>query len=108
TALMVVASGVPANGSVSEIHLTIDDGSPITIPLTDEQRSSLAHGGVVQLFHGFVEPREQVLEVGLGGDAWPANDDGFLTLEPARDRLTLLRIDLSAVQKDAGAPTIRA
>jgi hypothetical protein len=32
TALMVVASGWPANGAVTETQLTIDDGSKLTIP----------------------------------------------------------------------------
>jgi hypothetical protein len=63
---------------------------------------------VVQIFHGFVEPREQVVEVAITGERWPAGDTGFVTLDPARDRLTLLRLDLSSVQPERGAASIQA
>jgi hypothetical protein len=63
---------------------------------------------VVQIFHGFVEPREQVVEVAITGNRWPAGDAGYVTLDPARDRLTLLRLDLSTLRSDQGVPSIQA
>lgn len=108
TALMVVVSGWSAEAPVTQVRLTLEGGDTLTVPLTPDQRGSLQKGGVVQIFHGFVEPREQVVEVAITGDRWPAGDTGYVTLEPARDRLTLLRLDLSTLRPDQGAPSIQA
>src|SRR5262249_37669777 len=90
TALIVVLSGYPVNAPLTEVSVTLDDGSAITVPLALEQRDALQRGGIVQIVHEFVEPREQVIEVGLRGDRWPAGDAGYVTLAPVRDRITLL------------------
>ena len=108
TALMVVVSGWSAESPVSQVRIGLEGGDTLTVPLTPEQRLSLQKGGVVQIFHGFVEPREQVVEVAITGDRWPAGDTGYVTLDPARDRLTLLRLDLSTLRSDQGAPSIQA
>lgn len=108
TALMVVVSGWMPSAEVTSLTIEFDDGQSLTVPIGSEQRAALAAGGVVQAFHGFVEPRTQVLEVGVQGAAWPAGDRGFVTLAPARDRLTLLRLDLSHSDPALGAPSIHA
>ncbi len=108
TALVVVASGWPANAAFDRLSVRLEDGSSFDIELGVEQRESLAKGGVVQVFHEFVEPREQFLEVALGAGPSPAGDSGYVTLEPARDRITMLRLDLSGVSPEQGAPSIRA
>jgi hypothetical protein len=108
TALMVVVSGWSAQAPVTGVRITLEDGDTLTVPLTPEHRAALQKGGVVQIFHGFVEPREQVVEVAITGDRWPAGDTGYVTLDPARDRLTLLRLDLSSVRPDLGAAGIEA
>jgi len=108
TALMVVVSGWSAAAPVSQVRVVLEGGDTLTVPLTPEQCASLQKGGVVQIFHGFVEPREQVVEVAITGDRWPAGDTGYVTLDPARDRLTLLRLDLSTLRSDQGAPSIQA
>ena len=108
TALIVVLSGYPSDAPLNEISVTLDDGSSLTVPITAEQRDALRRGGIVQIVHEFIEPREQVLEVGLRGDRWPAGDSGFVTLEPVRDRITLLKLDLSGVRADQGATSIQA
>jgi len=108
TALMVVLSGYPGDAPVSEIAITLEDGARLTVPLSLDERESLKHGGVVQVFHGFVEPRKQVIEVGLTGERWPGGDSCFVTLDPARDRLSLLRLDLSPVEPGQGAASIKA
>ena len=108
TALMVVVSGWSAEAPVTQVRIGLEGGDTLTVPLTPEQRLSLQKGGVVQIFHGFVEPREQVVEVAITGDRWPTGDAGFVTLDPARDRLTLLRLDLSTLRSDQGAPSIQA
>ena len=108
TALVVVLSGYPAMAPVSQLAITLEDGDTLTVSLTEEHRAALRMGGVVEVFHGFVEPREQVVEIAIRGDRWPAGDRGFVTLDPERDRLTLLRLDLSKVQPDRGAASIQA
>jgi hypothetical protein len=108
TALLVVVSGYPSDVAVNEIAVTLEDGATLRAPLTPEQQESLRHGGIVEVFHGFVEPREQVVEVSVSGAPWPSGDSGFVTLEPARDRITLLKLDLSAVHPDQGGPGIHA
>jgi hypothetical protein len=108
TALVVVLSGYPEAAAVDRVSITLEDGDTLTVPLSDEHRASLRKGGVVEIFHGFVEPREQVVEVAIRGERWPAGDTGFVTLDPARDRLTLLRLDLSSVRPERGAASIQA
>ena len=108
TALIVVLSGFPAAGSVSRVTVVLEDGDTLSVPLTPEHRASLQRGGIVEVFHGFIEPREQVVEVAIAGDQGPAGPRGFLTLDPARDRLTFLRLDLTPVRPDQGAAGIEA
>jgi hypothetical protein len=107
TAMAVVLSGLPANVGLTQVVLTLDDGSALQTRLTPDQRDALRHGGALEIFHGYVEPREQVVQVTLAGDG-PPGDTGFITLDPARDRLTLLRLDLSALHGGAAAPDIHA
>lgn len=108
TALVVVVRGYPAEAPVRSVTVTLEDGDTLTVPLTPGHLASLRRGGIVQVFHGFVEPREQVVEVSLAGERWPAGDTGFVTLAPARDRITLLRLDLSTVDAERGATGIEA
>ena len=108
TALMVVVSGWSADAPLTGVRLTLEGGDTLSVPFTPEQCLSLQKGGVVQIFHGFVEPREQVVEVAITGDRWPAGDAGYVTLDPARDGLTLLRLDLSTLRSDQGVPSIQA
>jgi hypothetical protein len=108
TALAVVLSGCPRGAELSAVSITLDDGHTLAVPLSAGQRESLQRGAMLQVFHGLVEPRAQVVEVTLAGDRWPQGDSGFVALEPPRDRLTLLRLNLSAVEPAAGAAGIVA
>jgi hypothetical protein len=108
TSLMVLVEGDPAAAGLTRISIRLEDGATLTLPLTADQHESLRHGGLMQIFHGFVEPREQVVEVTLAGGAWPSGETGYVTLEPARDRLMLLRLDLTEVGPARGAAGIRA
>ena len=108
TALMVVLSGYPTDATVQEVTVAIDDGSPVTVTLSPEQRESLKRGGIVELFHGLVEPREQAVEVTLRGETWPDGNSGYLRLDPLRDRLTFLRLDLSQVHPAQGGAGVQA
>ena len=108
TALMVVVSGYPASAGISGLGITLEDGATLNVALTDEQKQTLRQGGVVQVFHGLIEPRDQVVTVSLAGDRWPSGDQGYVRLDPARDRLTLLKLDLSTLQPNQGAASIQA
>jgi hypothetical protein len=108
TSLMVVLSGYPAAAAPGEIGLTLDDRAALSVRLSAEQCASLQRGGSVEVFHGFVEPREQIIKVSVAGAGWPAGEAGYATLDPTRDRLTLLRLDLSGMDAGRGAPGIQA
>ncbi len=102
TALVVVVGGHPAEGALTEITVTLEDGAQVQVPLTPEHQASLRRGGVIQVFHAFVEPREQVIEIAVTGQGRPEADRGFVTLEPARDRITFLRLNLTGVHGSSG------
>jgi len=108
TALIVVLSGDPGQAALDSFTFTLEDGAKVEVAVTEEQRESLRHGGALQVFHGFVEPREQVFEVAFGGAGWPAGDAGFVTLAPERNRITLLRLDLTGARPAGGAAGVRA
>lgn len=91
TALAVVLGGWPGDSAPPALTLTLEDGTQEAVSLSPEQLGALRAGGAVQVLHRMIEPREQVLAVALGDAAAP----GWLQLDPARDRLNLLRLDLS-------------
>jgi len=107
TALLVVVTGHP-NGTLTGIDLALDDRAPISVPLSTEQCSTLRRGGTVEVFHGFVEPREQIIKLSVASDRWAAGESGYVILYPTRDHLSLLRLDLSGMDAGRGAPSIQA
>jgi hypothetical protein len=107
TELIVLLSGYPQKVSLTDVTIKIEDGTVVQVPLTPEQQQSLATGGIAQIYHGFVEPREQIIEIVLQGDAWPGGDVGYVDLNPEWDRLTFLRLDLSGVNA-SGSLSMRA
>jgi hypothetical protein len=108
TALAIVVSGYPQGADLSTLTLRFDDGSTREAAITPAEREALAHGGVLELFHGLVEPREQVLEVALAGEGLASAEPGFVSLDPTCDRLMFLRFDLSPVRLASGAPAMVA
>ena len=108
TSLAVVLSGFPATGDPSQVTLVFEPGDTLSVPLSAEIRESLRHGGVLELCHRLVEPREQMLSIALAGERWDDSDAGFLTLDPARDQLTFLRLDLAAARPSEGASSMVA
>ncbi len=108
TELMVLVSGHAAGAEVTAVSVELEDGGTVTVTLDDAQREALRQGGMVEVFRGFVEPREQSVRVGLAGPGWPAGDTGWLGLDPTRDRLTLLRLDLSTASPSQGVASARA
>ena len=108
TAIAIVLTGYPKGAGPGAIALTLADGVTVPVPLSEASRASLRAGGAIEAFHGMIEPREQTITVLLSGEGWPAADAGAITLTPARDRLTLLRLDLAELRPATGATGIRA
>jgi hypothetical protein len=108
TALMVLVTGWPATGSLSPIQLIEEDGSTTTIELTSAQRTSLEQGGLAEIYYEFVEPREQVLEIRLGSGDPAASAPGYITLDPERDRITFLELDLGGLTAGSGVDGLAA
>jgi hypothetical protein len=108
TELDVVIGGGAIAGRVDSVRVTLEDGTSVASTLTETQRGSLVHGGALEVFRGLVEPREQVIEIALMGEGWSATGHGFVTLEPARDRLTFLKLDLSQASPKLGIGSLAA
>lgn len=90
TALAVVLSGWPGGDAPQPLVIALEDGTQETVNLTPDQCDALRAGGAVQVLHRLIEPREQAFAVTFGGGA-----PGWVELDPARDRLNLLRLDLT-------------
>lgn len=102
TELVVVVSGAGAKALPAGVTVALEQGPPAAMVLGGADHDALRRGGVVQLFHGRVEPREQVLELGVDGVR------GYVSLDPVRDRRTILRIDLAGFAAGRGAESLRA
>jgi hypothetical protein len=96
TALIVLLSGVPSGGAPQEIRFREEGGDTYRVALSDPERAALAEGGLAQLFHAFVEPRELRFAVSLQGDGFANAPEMHLVVSPERDRLTFLELDLAS------------
>jgi len=108
TELVVVASGDPGAEAPASLSVALETGDTLVTTLTEDQRRVLSHGGAVQLYRGFIEPRSQVVDLALAGGAWSGGQHGFLSLDPPRDRITLVRLDLAGVSPAAGMSGVHA
>ena len=108
TELDLLVTGGTLAGQVDSVRVTLEDGTAVTSLLTETQRASMQHGGVLEVFRGLVEPRPQVIEIALMGEGWSSTGHGFITLEPARDRLTFLKLDLSQAKPVLGIGSVVA
>ena len=108
TELDVLVTGGSLAGRVDSVVVTLEDGSRVTAALDDTQRESMKRGGVLEVFRGLVEPREQVFEIAFHGEGWSLTGPGYVTLEPARDRLTFLKLDLSQAHPARGPASVLA
>lgn len=108
TELDVLVTGGTLAGVVDSVAVTLEDGTRVTAALDDTQRESLRHGGALEVFRGLVEPREQVLEITFHGEGWSLTGPGYVTLDPKRDQLTFLKLDLSQAHPTRGLVSIVA
>ncbi len=102
TALVVLLSGVPSRGAPEAIELREEGGDVYRVTLEADERAALAGGGLAELLHSFVEPRELRFTVALRGAGWPEGEEYALVVEPERDRLTFLELELRGVESGAG------
>jgi hypothetical protein len=102
TALLILAKGVPGGIAPTKLAVTDEDGNRIEIPLTEPHVAALRGGGLAEVYHEFVEPREQVFELAVGAPAWSTDAVRYLVLEPPRGQLTFLEIDLAALAPETG------
>lgn len=98
TALVILLRGMTGNDAPEAIVVSEDDES-VRIELTPDQRASLEQGGIAQLYHEFVEPREHVFSVSFAGAAWQESPPVSVTVDAERDRLTFLELDASRLQR---------
>lgn len=106
TAIVVLLTGVPSTGAPHRVVLHDANGGTARIDLDEPARTALARGGAVELLHRLVEPREQAwtVDVERGADA-PASI--ALPLDPPRDRMTFVELDLSTWSPAGGDAVLR-
>lgn len=102
TALVVLMKGFSGKHAPAAIVIA-EDGDVVRVELTPEQRTSLEQGGIAQVYHEFVEPREHVYTVSFEGTGWSIAHSVPVTVDAARDRLTFLGLDLSRLDPNHGA-----
>ena len=108
TTLAIVVTGFPGQEPLSTLGLKFEDGDSLEVQLSPEQCQSLRQGGILEVFHGLVEPREQVFQIVLGAAGRTATTAGWITLDPERDRLTFLRLDLAPAHLSDRAASMTA
>jgi hypothetical protein len=99
TALVIVIRGLSARQVPESIVLT-EEANVVSVALTPEQRASLAQGGIAQIYHEIVEPREHAFLVGFTGDTWSNARPLPVVVEAARDRMTFLELDLRNLDRE--------
>lgn len=108
TELVLLLTGLPEGLAPATMTWVREEGDSLRTEWSETERASLRTGGTFEWFHGLVEPREQVLEFAFAGNGWDGAPHAFVTIEPGRDEMTFLRLDLSAVRAPEGAAAIRA
>lgn len=99
TALVILVRGLPDQDSPAGLILT-EDRRTLEVLLTADQQVSLRQGGVAQVFHRFVEPRDHLFEVGFAGAGWDEVPTAQVPVTAARDRITFVELDLNALRPD--------
>jgi len=103
TALVILVKGLSGKSHIPESIVLTEQNDVVHVDLTPVQRASLEKGGIAQIYHEFVEPRQHLFEVGFTGDRWADAAPVIVKVEAARDRITFLELDLSQLQSDREA-----
>ncbi len=102
TALVVLVKGLSGK-SVPEAVVLTEENDIYRVELTSEQRRSLEQGGIAQIYHKYVEPREHHFDVSFAGGAWTDAEPVAVSVDAARDRITFLELDLGRLDRKAEA-----
>ncbi len=108
TTLVVVLTGVPSQGSPRTVIMENDEGDAAHILLTEMDRKSLASGGTAELLYELVEPRRQTLAISFEGGGWMHDVPYEIVVEPERDRMTFLELDLNETDPDSPGENVTA
>ncbi len=100
TALVLLLSGGRA-GRLPAGVVVGDGDDRLQVPLTDGQRDALAAGGVVQVMHRLVEPRDHQLDLVFTGAAGDTLEAAVVPVTAERDRLTFVELDLDGLAAGA-------
>jgi hypothetical protein len=104
TALIVLMSGIPSGGVPEEVLFQEEGGDSYRISLSNIDADALREGGLAQLLHSFVEPRELRYAVswkGPGGESSPALP---VVVVPERDRLNFVELDFAKIDPQGSIP----
>ncbi len=101
TSLMIFLRGFPVDGKGPDgIVLEADGTETVRVALDSATCASLLRGGLVQVYHKRVEPRGHQIEVGFEGNDWTTLNPATLSVETARNRLTLLELNLAELRRE--------
>jgi hypothetical protein len=98
TALVILLRGYPEEDGPAAVIFAEEGQSTLRVPLSEGDRAALRAGGVAQVFHEFVEPREHRWSITFEGDGWSERAPDPLVLEPARDRMTFVQLELGPLR----------
>ncbi len=101
TALVILLRGLPDGQAPQGVVLT-EGNDVLNVPLTTAQQVSLRNGGVAQIYHRFVEPRDHVYGVAFAGEAWASTAPVEVPVTTDRDRITFVELDLSGLAPQPG------
>lgn len=99
TSLVILVKGLSNRNAPASIVVG-EDNEFVRIELNEDQRASLERGGIAQIYHEFVEPREHAFIVSFAGRSWSDSEPVVVNVEAARDRMTFLELDLSQLDSD--------
>ncbi len=103
TALIILLKGLPSGFEPDAVDIDESDGPSLRVSLAPETRAALRRGGIAQIYHEYVEPREHELRIGLGGQG----EIRFLVDTPL-DQLSFLQLDLAHVVDSSDLNGIQA
>jgi hypothetical protein len=99
TALVILVRGLPEQGTPAGLVLT-EDNRTLEVPLSAAALASLRQGGVAQIYHRFVEPRDHLFTLGFAGPGWADVPPVEVPVTADRDRITFVELDLSRLAPD--------
>ena len=106
TSLLVLLTGAPATGEFHTVVVRDDTGETVRVSLSVKDREALAMGGSAELMHEFVEPRFHAYRVSFEGPGWTGGAPFEIPVEPQRDRLTFLELNVAGVDPSGSVPPL--